>query len=149
MANTFTGLTIGSRYGSQNGGGTTENMRRAQASLAGGKLQQSLAMAAQNGIRRPNRIQTLENLQRSSKPPASLSLGLAVERPHGDCVRRWRRGSLPSANALNRTRALSGKSLSGSRRFRSWANYRGNWSIKILADRNRNNSSRSRTIPAD
>jgi hypothetical protein len=145
MANNFTGLTIGSRYGSQDGSGAIENnIRRAQASLAGRKLQQSLAMAAQNGIRRPNRIQTLENLQRSSKPPASLSLGLAVERPHGDCVRRWRRGSLPSANALNRTRALS-----GSRRFRSWANYRGNWSIKILVDRNPNNSSRSRTIPAD
>jgi hypothetical protein len=148
MANNFTGLTIGSRYGSQDGSGAIENMRRAQASLAGRKLQQSLAMAAQNGIRRPNRIQTPENLQRSSKPPASLPLGLAVERPHGDCVRRWRRGSVPSANALNRTRALSGKSLSGSRRFRSWANYRGNWSIKI-GDRNPNNSSRSRTIPAD
>jgi hypothetical protein len=78
--NNFTGLTIGSGYGSQNGGGGIE-MLGAQASLADRKLQQSLAMTAQNGIRLPNRIQTAENFQRSSEPPASLSLRLAVEHP--------------------------------------------------------------------
>jgi hypothetical protein len=59
MANNFTGLTIGSRYGSQDGSGAIENMRRAQASLAGRKLQQSLAMAAQNGIRREYKLRKI------------------------------------------------------------------------------------------